>query len=123
MRRGPSLRREREPAIALINIVFLMLVFFLIAGTLAPPLVTDLRLVEAEDLEAAPPPDGLVVRADGTVLHRGVPVLPEAFGASGGEVRIVPDRALPAADLLRIARALQAAGAESVTVVGERGLR
>lgn len=31
-------KSEREPTIALINIVFLMLVFFMVAGTLAAPL-------------------------------------------------------------------------------------
>jgi biopolymer transport protein ExbD len=119
MRPRPPFRREREPTIALINIVFLMLIFFLIAGTLAPPSDPGLRLLRVADLDAAPPPDGLVVRADGTALHRGTQVSPEEFGAAGGTIRVIPDRDLPAHELLRIARALQAAGAEAVVVVGE----
>ena len=38
-------KTEREPTIALINIVFLMLIFFLVAGTLAQPLDSALKLV------------------------------------------------------------------------------
>ncbi|HBT01217.1 MAG TPA: biopolymer transporter ExbD, partial [Citreicella sp.] len=38
MMRKVRQKTEREPTIALINIVFLMLIFFLVAGTLAQPL-------------------------------------------------------------------------------------
>ena len=46
MRRFAKSKPQREPTIALINIVFLMLVFFMVAGTLAQPLDPDLKLVE-----------------------------------------------------------------------------
>ncbi|HBR39356.1 MAG TPA: biopolymer transporter ExbD, partial [Sulfitobacter pontiacus] len=42
MRRFAKSKPQREPTIALINIVFLMLVFFMVAGTLAQPLDPDL---------------------------------------------------------------------------------
>ncbi|MEL6206235.1 MAG: biopolymer transporter ExbD, partial [Pseudomonadota bacterium] len=64
-------RAEREPTIALINIVFLMLIFFLVAGTLARPLDPDLTLVQTADLGPAGPPDALVVHADGRLSFRG----------------------------------------------------
>ena len=47
-------RPTREPTIALINIVFLMLIFFLVAGTLARPLERELRLVQAQEAFVAP---------------------------------------------------------------------
>ena len=53
MKIAPSLARPKEPTIALINVVFLMLVFFMIAGTLAPPLDPDLSLIKAEDLDGS----------------------------------------------------------------------
>ncbi len=109
--------------IALINVVFLMLVFFLVAGTLAPPLDPRLTLVRAAALDAAAPPDGVVVLADGTMLMRGAPVSFAGAAAAGGIVRLVPDRDLPAADLVRIARGMRAAGAEAVVLVTERALR
>ena len=46
--------RKRDPSIALINIVFLMLVFFLIAGTIAAPLDPELTLVETSPIDSSP---------------------------------------------------------------------
>lgn len=121
-------RSRREPTIALINIVFLMLIFFMAAATLAPPLEGDLRLVRTEDLEGRAPPDALVVHADGRMIYRGLPqpdaaayiaALPEEARAT---LRLVPDAALPAADLLRLGEALRRAGVGRVVMVTERGL-
>ncbi|WP_246156725.1 ExbD/TolR family protein [Aquicoccus porphyridii] len=124
--RRSGVRKGREPTIALINIVFLMLVFFLVAGTLTRPLDPELRLVSVADLEGVAPADALVIRADGGMRWRGEVVADVAdFVAAqpeAGRVRVVPDRALPAADLVRIGRALRAAGAGRVVIVTERGL-
>ena len=123
----PPLRRRREPTIALINIVFLMLIFFMVAGTLARPLPQNLNLVRTQGLEGRAPPDTLVIHADGRTAFRGEDITPEAYLARSGEAglaaRIVPDRALPADQLLAVADALHAAGAERVLIVTERGLR
>ncbi len=124
MRRG--YRNTREPTIALINIVFLMLVFFLVAGTLARPLERELRLVQVGDLEGVAPADALVILPDGAMRWRGE-VVEDVTGfvaaqSEAGRVRVVPDRDLPAADLVRIGRALRAAGAGQVVIVTERGL-
>jgi biopolymer transport protein ExbD len=122
MLRRPRPRPKAEPTIALINVVFLMLTFFLIAGTLAPQVDPRLTLARAADLAAAPPPDGLVVLSDGTMLLNGSPATPEDAVAATPRVRVVPDRDLPAADLVRLARDLRAAGAEEVVLVTERAL-
>lgn len=118
---------QREPTIALINIVFLMLIFFLVAGTVARPLDVTLSLVRTADLDGAAPPDALVVHPDGRMSFRGGEVTSvEAFLATrapgDGTVRVVPDRDLPAARLVEIGAALSVAGAERVVVVTERGL-
>ncbi|WP_306151302.1 biopolymer transporter ExbD [Roseovarius sp. MMSF_3281] len=121
-------RAEREPTIPLINIVFLMLIFFLVAGTLAVPLDKELRLVSTGDVEGAAPADALLLHADGRMTNRGTEVtsagafiegLPENMRT---RIRIVPDRDLPAASLVAQGRALREAGAESVVIVTERGL-
>lgn len=124
-------RRHRtriEPTIALINIVFLMLVFFMVAGTLSQPLDKDLKLVRTSDLEGRAPPDTLVVHPDGRLTYRGKDVAsPQAFYAARPEderevVRIVPDEALSAVTLVNLARELRALGASSVVIVTQRGL-
>lgn len=129
--KAPMRRTRREPTIALINIVFLMLIFFMAAATLAPPLDGDLRLVRTEDLDGRAPPDALVIHADGRLVYRGE-VLPDAAAymraayANGEEkvrdVRIVPDADLPAPALIRLGEALRASGAGRVVMVTERGL-
>ena len=124
-RRGSS---RREPTIALINVVFLMLVFFLVAGTIAPPMSGDLSLVRTRDLDRRAPPDALVAHADGHLTYRRDPVASAAAFArnlSPAEqeaVRVVPDRDLPAAELVRIATELRAGGAGRVLIVTEQGL-
>lgn len=129
MRKFAKSKSQREPTIALINIVFLMLVFFMVAGTLAQPLDSALFLVQTSTLEGRSPPDALVIRADGTITYRGQEV-PNAIAYFDGlpeedrkTVRLVPDRALPAQSLVKIAKELRGAGAEKIMIVTERGLK
>ena len=115
----------REPTIALINVVFLMLVFFLVAGTVAPALDRDLTLVRTDDLQGTPPPDTLVLHADGRLTAAGADISAAAFMEGrppGDPVRIVPDRDVPAARLVAVARQARAAGAGAVMIVTERSL-
>ena len=122
-------KAQREPTIALINIVFLMLVFFMVAGTLAQPLEQDLKLIETRDLEGRAPPDALVVHPDGRLTHATQDITSAAdFIATLDEearatVRLLPDRALPAKTLVRLTRELRAAGAGRVLLVTQRALQ
>lgn len=122
-------RSKKEPTIALINVVFLMLVFFMVAGTLSPPLDPDLNLVDTRTLEGAPPPDALVLHADGRLSFRGVDqpdaaAFMETLEAEARrQVRIVPDRDVNAETLVRVGRVLTRSGAERVLIVTERGLQ
>lgn len=126
MRLAPRPRVKPEPTIALINIVFLMLVFFLIAGQVAQPVDRDVQLVDADLAAARVPDDALVLRADGTVLWRGETTTPEAFAAArhaqDGPLRILPDRNLPARDLIAVAASLRAQTGQDVRLVTQRGL-
>lgn len=121
-------RTRIEPTIALINVVFLMLVFFMVASTIAPPMDRDLRLVSASDLEGRAPPDTLVVHPDGRLTYRGEAVASaRAFYAARPEdarevVRIVPDKALSATTLVNLAREIRAEGASRVVIVTQRGV-
>ena len=123
IRSAPS-RRKRDTTIALINIVFLMLIFFLIAGTVAPPLNPDLELVDTSGLEGREPPNALVLLEDGTLSFRGIPTDPATYmqGHGAGPVRIVPDRDASAPRLVEITGTLRRLGASSVILVTERAL-
>jgi biopolymer transport protein ExbD len=129
MRKLAPAKSHREPTIALINIVFLMLVFFMVAGTLAQPLDPELTLVKTQDLEGRAPPDALVVHPDGRIAYRGVDQQDATTFASNLNdeekevVRLVPDSALPAHILVSLTRELRAAGAQKVMLVTERALK
>jgi biopolymer transport protein ExbD len=130
MRRGATRSRPKgEPTIALINVVFLMLVFFLVAGSLASPLDPEISLVALDELEGRHPPNALMLHADGTVTWRGETIdpahftLPDDAQDRPGHLRLIPDRDLPAARLMEIAAALQSVGAEELFIVTERGLK
>lgn len=123
-------RREKpEPTIALINIVFLMLIFFLIAGTLSQPIDGTLNLVKTAELDGRDPSDALVIHGDGRLSHRGqdlADVSEFTLGLSEealAAVRVMPDRDLDASRLVDLSRALRASGAQSVVIVTERALQ
>ena len=122
----PRTPRQRESTIALINIVFLMLIFFLIAGTLAPPMDPQVRLISTVHADPAEPPQALFIAADGTIRARGqattVPDFLSAMAGNGqdGEVRIAADRELPATQLVEVIGQLRGAGVARVSVITER---
>jgi biopolymer transport protein ExbD len=128
MRRLAKDKPKREPTIALINIVFLMLVFFMVAGTLAQPLEPGLSLVETRDLDGRAPPDALVIHPDGRLAYRGetvadaVEFLARLDETARETIRIAPDRNAPAERLVTVGRDLKAAGAKRVLIVTERGI-
>lgn len=117
-------RRPRDATIAMINVVFLMLIFFLIAGTVAAPLDRDLELVDTSGLAGREPPDALVLHQDGMLSFRGASTDPATYvaGHGPGSVKIVPDRNVSALRLIEVAGALRRLGATSVILVTERAL-
>jgi biopolymer transport protein ExbD len=125
MRAAAPPRARAEPTIALINIVFLMLIFFLIAGSLAPRPDPDVQLVNLQDIATEPPSDALIMLADGSLHLAGQTLTPEAAIAAviGTErVRLLPDRAAPASDLVTLAQGLRAAGIGELVIITEKGL-
>ncbi|WP_323370638.1 ExbD/TolR family protein [Sulfitobacter sp. F26204] len=122
-------RRPKEPTIALINIVFLMLIFFMVAGTLSPSMDDDITLVDTQALEGAEPPDALVIDKTGQLRHRGIVLTSAAAYLDRPDsrprdvVRLLPDRDLSATQLLAISAELRAAGAGRIILVTERALQ
>jgi biopolymer transport protein ExbD len=119
-------RRSRlDPTIGLVDIVFLLVMFFLLAGTIARPLGADVTLIRNAGQDPVPPPDALVLLADGTLRFRGSLTDPLTFVTAlpqddRGVVRIVPDADVSATLLVATARALGKAGAGEVVIVTER---
>lgn len=125
----PVPRRRPEGTIALINVVFLLLIFFLVAGSLTPPLDGDVSLVETNDADASGPPDAVSARIDGQLYYRGDPVTAAAFLESrqndaeqgaAPEIKLVADKDLPARRLLEILEEFRSLGAGRVLVITRR---
>jgi biopolymer transport protein ExbD len=127
----PRARVRPESTITLINVVFLMLIFFLIAGSLTPPLDGDVSLISTSQSDRADPPAALFVTSEGAVRWRGVETtasdhvaaMRDAEVADEIVVKLAADRALPAERLIDLVGELRAAGATRVLVVTERSER
>jgi biopolymer transport protein ExbD len=122
-------RSSRENVVPLINVVFLLLIFFLLAGTLEAP---DLWPVEpptaAEALPASREQARLLLVADGRIAFREQPVAREqlaaavaAFLREGGDpiVQVKADGRATAGDLLPVLEALRGAGVDELDLLAE----
>ncbi|MEM9840074.1 MAG: biopolymer transporter ExbD [Pseudomonadota bacterium] len=120
-------RAKTEPAISLINIVFLILIFFMVAGTLSQP-AGDVQFVQTTGLECCSEVDALAVTVDGQLQYKGENVSSPAVFVDQLDdpeavVQLLPDRDLPATDLLRLVGELRKAGASRVVVMTEAQVR
>ena len=109
MRLPDASRRASEPDLTpLINIVFLLLIFFMIAGTLTVRDALTVTPATATHGEHARPARSLVIGADGRLALDGKAMslaqarAQLAGAAPAGVLFVKPDRALPAAELLEI---------------------
>jgi len=120
-------RAADENLIPLINIVFLILIFFLVASTLRSfdPAGLDLASARAE-AGADQGPNVLMAYAGGRLALAGVEIAPEALPArltafARAEpdlpLLIAPDRTLPASRLVELTQAAQAAGIAQVKLI------
>ena len=127
MKRLHRRRAKREPMISLINIVFLILIFFMVAGTLAQP-PRELQFVQSDMTECCADSDALAISKDNQLSYRGSPIASIADylslrAVSAAPVRLLPDRDLPARDLLRLVAKLKAAGSEKIVVLTQIQIR
>ncbi|MEM1174340.1 MAG: biopolymer transporter ExbD [Pseudomonadota bacterium] len=121
MRRQIRRRAKGEPMISLINIVFLILIFFMVAGTLAQP-PRELQFLQTTSLDCCTEPDALAIAKDSRLSYRGSVVdsvsdFLALRADADGPVRLLPDRNLPATDLLKLIASLKAAGSEQIIVL------
>jgi len=124
--RVPS-RGPEENLIPLINIVFLILIFFLVASTLRSfdPAGLDLSKAQAE-LSADQGPNVLIVYRDGRLAMTGEEIAPDALATRLADfaeaepdlpLLVAPDRALPAERLVEIANTAKRAGVERIKLI------
>lgn len=118
---------ERDDLIPLINVIFLLLIFFMIAGTLTHRPEIPVDYVETSTSPAAtPPPDTLIVTAAGEAHYEGSLVEPGALGAviagdatldRAAPFPVIVDRAVTMADLAPVTAALREAGLATLKII------
>lgn len=122
-------RERKQPAenmIPLINIVFLILIFFLVASTVRPFSDREIRLADTSESKGAGAGTRMaVLRRDGSKYLGGELVsedkLRQQFRAWAAQpergVTLVADRSMPAAQLVAVVTLANAAGIKNVKLL------
>lgn len=118
---GPTPRRVRgESVVPLINIVFLLLIFFLMTATIAPPDPLQVDPPAAAGVDSAPAPaEVLHVGADGALAWGGLrdgAVLAALAAAPVPELALRADAGLDGAGFAALLAQLRAVGVDTVTL-------
>ncbi|SPF78368.1 ExbD/TolR family protein [Pseudoprimorskyibacter insulae] len=114
----PAPRRPmREQIVPMINVVFLLLIFFLLSAEIAPPDPVEVILPDAEAMDEARG-NALYLAADGTLAFqdlRGEAAMTAAL--QGGVVELRADRNAEARALAQTLAKLTALGATDIRLV------
>lgn len=114
-----------ESTLPLINIVFLLLIFFLVAGAFQTPLLDDIKApraaVEFDDIVFAPN-EWVYAKLDGELVFHGDALALSDLEKTLKEQHAVlfADEQLEAHSLVRILNGFEAAGSEGVMLVTEK---
>lgn len=122
-------RQPPENTLSLINIVFLMLIFFLVAGHMSTQQKGDVKLTELISLETTKlPSDAIAITARGEILYKGrqvaktelLEILRAAKDKDIASLRLMPDRNLPAAQLVDVLEIIGQAGYLKAKIISLR---
>lgn len=133
-----STRSPAEPTLALINVVFLLLLFFVVSGTIVYQ--HDRSIIPPTSMLLTPgkaPADAIYIDADGTLSFRGNAQGPAEIarillaagegeresGALARTIQVVADRRLRAQTLLVVIEDLEKQGLYSLSIVTVRDER
>lgn len=119
--RRPRMAQDRA-IVPMINVVFLLLVFFLMTASLTPPPPLAITAPTAEAPRSDPQPGTLYIGADGSLVF-GAATGDAALAALGGTARptgalpVMADAAYPAADLARLLPRLAQIGITDIRLI------
>ncbi|WP_238364269.1 ExbD/TolR family protein [Mesobacterium pallidum] len=113
-----SPRRPRESVVPMINVVFLLLIFFLMSAQIAPPDPFELTLAESAGAPSDPQPGTVYMSSTGALAFEGLSGDAALAAASARPaLALRADTATPAADLARVLARLAALGATEVQLI------
>ena len=123
------IKRSSDWVLQLINIVFLLLLFFLVNGTIASQQDAQVEPPKSIMVMATNPPgDAVYIAADGSIKYGGaISTVPQIVSRqeknTAGKIvpiKIVADRRLQAVKLLDVLRDFRAAGAADISLITVR---
>lgn len=117
MRLTAQERPHRDSVVPMINVAFLLLIFFLMTAVLAPPDALTVALPEAETPVAEASPDVLVILADGNLALGNIRGDAVFEALPDGPLQIRADAGLEGAVLARIMKRLAAQGVTSIELL------
>lgn len=110
-------RPVRDSVVPMINVAFLLLIFFLMTAVIAPPDPTEVTLPEAAIEAEAVAPETLVISANGALVYGQLQGDDVFTAIPGGSLRIRVDAELDGAVLARIAVRLAENGVTTIQLV------
>ena len=116
----PPIRSQRENIVPMINVVFLLLIFFLMTAQIAPPVPFDVTPPGSDATDAADGPATLHIATDGMLFFNGAEgdaifaILP-----ANTRLLIRADAGLEAVELARLLPRLAAAGITDMALITE----
>lgn len=115
-------RAHLEPNIGLINVVFLLLMFFLLAGRIAPELQGQLALLDITGEQNAIPDGAIAVDENGQIYNQNgtIELIDIERLTDKSKLRIAPDRHLKAQDFAELLSIFEAQGWQEIAIIGER---
>lgn len=111
--------RQSEPVVPMINVVFLLLIFFLMTAEIAPPDPFEVDLPANPATEPAPAGDTIYLSANGEIAFgalRGTEAI-AAAGSADSPLNLRADARADASALARLLADLARAGAGTVTLI------
>lgn len=120
---SPARRKTGEPILPMINVVFLLLIFFLLSSQIAPRAPFPVVPPQVDTDSGADPGATLFLSADGRLFFEGLEGDAALLRLSSGiekntAVILRADAAVSAQKVAALISRLRAAGAESVVLVG-----
>lgn len=124
-------KKPFESILPLINVVFLMLIFFLVAGTLKPFAELDVQPPEiAEGETGKQARDIVLIDKGGQIAFEGVLITSEELAqklarrvqdGKTGRIKVLADKALPALKLVDVLAMMTRVGARHISLITARG--
>ncbi|MGI9394136.1 MAG: ExbD/TolR family protein [Boseongicola sp.] len=101
----------------MINVAFLLLIFFLMSSVIAPPAPVDIAPPSTSESSSAVDGARLFIDADGQLIGDGGSIIQNLTVFSGQPVAISADASLPANTLVKIIERMRLAGTTEIVLV------